>query len=158
MKNQLIFLTFILFLLTACQSTATAEPSAVQTTQAVTPDTQGDNIPDNELDHIYYLINNMELSNSNINSLPLYINLDKDSVAILKYTNKTDYTTNVTIKGITDSNVYKKIEIPANSEKEIRFSPYATINEGETSCYTIDLYCSEVNLSGTLTLQSAVKK
>ena len=156
MKKQILFLTFILLLLIGCQNADT--DTAIQNTEVTAPDREGDNIPDSDLDKIYYAINNMDISDSNVNSIPLYINLDKDSVAIFKYTNTADHGATVTIKGVTDNSVYKKIEIPANSNKDIRFAPGISLNEGESSCYTIDVYCSEVNLMGNITLQSATKK
>lgn len=158
MKKQILFLALILLSLAGCQNVNTDTSTTIQNTEVTAPDTEGDNIPDSDLNNIYYAINNMDITDSNVNSIPLYINLDKDSVAIFKYTNTANYGVTVTIKGVTDNSVYKKIEIPANSNKDIRFAPSISLNEGESSCYTIDVYCSEVNLSGNITLQSATKK
>ena len=158
MKKQILFLAFILLLLMGCQNVNTDTSTTIQNTEVTAPDTEGDNISDSDLDNIYYAINDMNITDSNVNSIPLYINLDKDSVAIFKYTNTADYGVTVTIKGVTDNSVYKKIEIPANSDKDIRFAPGSSLNEGESSCYTIDIYCSEVNLRGNITLQSATLK
>lgn len=156
MKKQILLLAVFL-LLSGCQSINSNSESIVQDTEVLTADSEGDNIPDDELGQISYVINNLDLSASNVNSMPFYIKLDKESVGILKYTNNADYKVTITIKGVTDSTVYKKIEVPANSEKEIRFSPSDSINENESSFYTIDMHCSEVNLNGILSLQSALK-
>lgn len=158
MKRLILILSTFFLLLTGCQNINSNNKSNIQNTEVLTADSEGDNILDNELGEISYVINNLDLSNSNVNSLPFYIKLDKDSVGILKYINNADYKVTITIKGVTDSTVYKKIEVPSNSDKEIRFLPSYSIKENESSFYTIDMHCSEVNFNGILSLQSALKK
>lgn len=158
MKKQIIFLSVVFLLLTGCQNIVTNNESTVRNSEVLTADSEGDNISSNELGQISYVINNLNLSGSNVNSLPFYINLDKDSVGILKYTNNADYKVTITIKGNTDNNVYKKIEVPANSNKEVMFSPSDSINTNESSLYTIDMHCPEVNFNGILNLQSVLRK
>lgn len=156
MKKRIIILSVFL-LLTGCQNIHSNIEPVIQNTEVSTADSQGDNISDDELGQISYIINNLNLSNSNVNSLPFYIKLDKDSVGILKYINNADYKVTITIKGVTDSRVYKKIDVSPNSDKEIRFSTSSFVKENEASFYTIDIHCSEVNFNGILTIQSALK-
>lgn len=157
MRKQIIFLSVFFLLLTGCNNTVANNKSTVQTTEVSTSDSNGDNIPDNELSQICSVINNLNLSQSNVNSLPFYINLDKGSIGILNYTNNADYKVNITIKGTTDTALYKKIEVPANSSKEVKFSPSNSVKTNESSLYTINMHCSEVNFDGILNLQSALR-
>lgn len=83
MKRQIIFLSIFFLILIGCQSINSNNESIVKDTEVLTADSEGDNIPDNELGQISYVINNLDLSASNVNSLPFYIKLDKESVGIL---------------------------------------------------------------------------
>lgn len=145
-------------MLTGCQNNTQNIKTSVQGIENTIPDTEGDNISFDELEQISYVINNMDLSSSNVNSLPFYITLTNGSVGIVTYYNNANYAVNITIKGASDTSVYKKITVPAKSTKEIKFSPSRNLSNDITSIYTIDIHCSEVNFDGSLTLQTALRK